>query len=541
MKIIYVDVDSLRPDHTGAYGYQRDITPNLDAMAEQSVVFERYYCSDSPCLPSRTAMTSGQFGISNGVIGHFGLDARFRLDPGHGPRPGRPLLGQALGMEGYLCSAISSFAERHRAHFFLGNFRESVQVTGQIGDEPADLVTDTAIDWIERHREQDDWYLHVTYWEPHSDYLQDASWTERAAQLGPAPAWPDQAAIDAHAEIYGPRSALDLHYTNQARTSSVPHNMPDAIRTRADFEHLINGYDGAIHFWDTEFGRLRRRLEELGLTDEVAIIVSADHGESFGELGLYMEHGLASEPVHRLPMIVFWPGITDQPGLDHRRNDALLYNIDLAPTILELLDIEQPSKWQGSSFADAVRGHEIESRPYLVWGHGAHTYQRAVRTRDHLYIRTYHPGSFRAEWESLYDVTNDPFLTTDLLPTEPGLAAAMRSHLFEWLAFYAGTPGALPDPMQNALQSGPTLYNEPEKYQQHLRDTGRGHLADDLASRLDVHNGATSVSWHSSVPLTVKDREDMRRLFQQMLARGAADAAGARPADERTETEPASR
>ncbi|MFB9924111.1 sulfatase/phosphatase domain-containing protein [Amycolatopsis halotolerans] len=117
----------------------------------------------------------------------------------------------------------------------------------------------------------------------------------------------------------------------------------------------------------------------LGLTGDIAVIVSADHGESLGELGLYAGHGLASEPVQRLPLIVFWPGITDG-DIHRRRNEALLCHIDYAPTICDLLGFELPAKWQGVSFADAVRGKEIESRDYLVWGQGAHTYQRAVRT-----------------------------------------------------------------------------------------------------------------------------------------------------------------
>lgn len=83
-------------------------------------------------------------------------------------------------------------------------------------------------------------------------------------------------------------------------------------------------------------------------------------------------------------------------------------------------------------------------------GHGAHTYQRAVRTRDHLYIRTYHPGCFRAELESLFNVTEEPYLTRNLIDMEPDLASQMRSNLMEWLGFYAATPGALPDPMQGA-------------------------------------------------------------------------------------------
>ena len=498
MRIIYVDVDTLRADHTQPYGYRRPTTPNLQALADKSVVFDRYYCSDSPCLPSRTALTSGQFGITNGVIGHFGEAARFRLDAGHGPDPHRPLLGQRLEQHGFHTAAVSMFAERHRAYHFCGNFREMIRATGKINDEEAHEINAVAFDWLRRHAHEDDWYLHLTYWEPHTNYQTGPEWTERAAASGPPPAWPDQAAIDGHAEVYGPRSALDLHYFGgMARSSPVPDTMPDAIRTRGDFEHLINGFDGAIMYWDHCFGQLLSTLEELGIAGETAIIVSADHGESFGENGSYAEHGHANEPTHRVPLVVHWPGVTDTLPADVRHNDSLLYNIDLAPTLCDLLGIPVPDGWQGESFAPAVRGERIGSREYLVLGHGAHTYQRAVRTRDHLYIRTYHPGAFRAEWEQLFDVTADPHLTHDLLAGQPGLVNEMRAHLSEWWHRYAGRPGALPDPMLTTLQTGPTYYNDPVRYARHLRDTGRAHLAEDLEQRLTAVTPATPISWHA--------------------------------------------
>ncbi|RJL23264.1 sulfatase family protein [Bailinhaonella thermotolerans] len=495
MRIIYVDVDTLRADHTTPYGYHRPTTPNLQKLADKGVTFDRYYCSDSPCMPSRTALTSGQFGITNGVIGHFGPAAQFRLDAGHGPEPDRPLLGQLLQLAGYYTAAISVFAERHRAYYFHGNFRESVRASGNWGDEDAADINRAAIDWIKRHADQDDWYLHLTYWEPHTNYTQPVEWTERMAASGPVQAWPDEETIAAHREVYGPRSALDLHYASEPGTSPVPHNMPDAITSRADFEHLINGFDGAIAYWDHHLGLLMRTLEELGLAEDTAVIVSADHGESFGENGSYAEHGLANEPTHRLPLVVYWPGLTDDLPEERRRNDSLLYNIDLAPTLCDLLGLPTPPGWQGDTFAPAVRGQELGSRDYLVFGHGAHTYQRAVRTRDHLYIRTYHPGCFRAEWEQLFNVTEDPHLTRDLLPEEPELADRMRAHLAEWWHTYAGRPGALPDPMQATLQTGPTYYNDPVRYARHLRDTGRAHLADDLEERLAALT--VPVSWHA--------------------------------------------
>lgn len=513
MKIIYVDVDTLRPDHTGPYGYQRRTTPNLDEMAADSVRFDHYYCSDSPCLPSRTALMSGQFGITNGVVSHAGPGARYRMDTGHGPQFDRPFLGQWLAWHGYYTAAVSSFAERHRAHYWLANFMETVRPP-QLGQESAEVITDSAVDWIRRHRDTDNWYLHVTYWDPHTDYSHDPEWTERAASSGPAQAWPDQETIDAHQHIYGPRTARDLHYSAGERKNPHPANMPDQIADRADFDRLINGYDGGIMYWDSQLGRLRAEIDALGLTGEVAIIVSADHGESFGEQGSYAEHGLANEPTHRVPLVIYWPGVTDVA--ERREHNALLYNIDYAPTICDLLGISLPEKWQGTSFADAVRGHEIQSRDHLVWSHGAHTYQRAVRTRDHLYIRTLHPGSFKAELESLFDLNADPYLTTNLIDDEPALADSMRARLFQWWSFYAGTPGALPDPMQTSLQHGPTLYSDPADYMAHLRATGRPEAADDLHARLSPGNGAVSASWTVEGPPL---RPEERALFKALLTK----------------------
>ena len=80
MRILYLDLDSLRPDHLGCYGYHRDTSPNIDRIAREGVTFTECYCSDSPCLPSRTALMSGRFGIHTGAVTHGGTAADFRLE-----------------------------------------------------------------------------------------------------------------------------------------------------------------------------------------------------------------------------------------------------------------------------------------------------------------------------------------------------------------------------------------------------------------------------------------------------------------------------
>jgi arylsulfatase A-like enzyme len=67
-----------RPNHLGCYGYERETSPNIDRVVAEGVRFTNYYTSDAPCLPSRTALTTGQFGIHNGVVGHGGTAADLR-------------------------------------------------------------------------------------------------------------------------------------------------------------------------------------------------------------------------------------------------------------------------------------------------------------------------------------------------------------------------------------------------------------------------------------------------------------------------------
>ena len=79
MKVILFDIDTLRADHMGCYGYGRDTTPVMDGIAKEGVCFDRYYCPNAPCLPSRASMVTGLYGIHNGIVGHGGTAADLRI------------------------------------------------------------------------------------------------------------------------------------------------------------------------------------------------------------------------------------------------------------------------------------------------------------------------------------------------------------------------------------------------------------------------------------------------------------------------------
>ena len=94
MRVLFIDIDTLRPDHLGCYGDHRNTSPHIDRIAAEGVRFDQYFCSDAPCLPSRAGLMTGQFGIHNGVVGHGGTTADMRPVGAAGVlRPAVPRVG----------------------------------------------------------------------------------------------------------------------------------------------------------------------------------------------------------------------------------------------------------------------------------------------------------------------------------------------------------------------------------------------------------------------------------------------------------------
>lgn len=144
-----------------------------------------------------------------------------------------------------------------------------------------------------------------------------------------------------------------------------------------------------------------KALEKKGVyDDDLAIIITADHGEDLGELGVYAEHGVADEPVCRIPMIIRWPGMRKGAVAEGFHD-----NVDLLPTVQELLQTSNVSKryhYDGVSFAETLRNGKDCSKPCVVLTQCAHVCQRSVRFGDYIYIRTVHGDiiSFRRKCSS---------------------------------------------------------------------------------------------------------------------------------------------
>jgi choline-sulfatase len=489
MRILYIDIDSLRPDHLGCYGYARPTSPVVDQIAAEGVRFSNYFASDSPCVPSRAALFSARPGIQNGVVAHENTPRGSAMRYGHAQRYGdAPFFMHHLSKAGVHTASFSSFADRHFAGWFHFGFREFHLVSLKGGNEDAHEVNAWVLPWLAQNARREDWFVHLNYWDPHTLYTEPVSYLEQMARH-PAPAWPDAATLEAQQALTGirtPRTLWGMNPHEAFGKSRVP-TMPDRIGSRADFEHLINGYDGAIRYLDEHLAQVLEALEQQGVLDETAILISADHGEAFGELGQYMEHGAATPATSRVPLIVRWPGLTDAAAGSAR--DELLLNVDLAPTVAEALGLDIPAGWAGRSFLPLLGGGRLsEPREHLVFSHGLHTRQRAVLDGRWLFIRTYQPSFYRYEPWMLFDLEADPHLTRDLAEEQPGEVRRLGRLLHDWEQGNMAATGQ-PDPMRLIQDEVPTVLGAPEDYVARLRGEGRDEDAEGLLeqwSRLET-------------------------------------------------------
>lgn len=500
MRILYIDCDSLRPDHLGCYGYERETSPNIDRIAEDGRVFTNFYASDAPCLPSRTAFYTGRFGYHTGVINHGGRNADPRRHGGvresRYPRKYRTL-ATILKEEGLKTAMVSPFPARHDGWQVVEGFVETYD-TGGGGGETADDVYPFARDWLADNAADDDWFLHVNFWDPHTSHRTPEEYGYPFADE-PAPDWLTEEIIAEQYEESGAHSARDLRGWG-TRVWEMS-RMPTEIADRDDFKRFVDGYDVGVNYMDHYIGNLFDLLREEDVFEDTLVILSGDHGENLGELNVYGDHQTADDKTCRLPLVVSGPGV--ESGTD----DEFRYNVDLTATIADLAGADVPAGWDGETFARAVTEGDAAvaggdgpaaGREYLVLTQGTWAVQRGVRWGDYLLLRTYH-DAFKSDLEEvlLFDLAEDPHETTDLSAERPAVVDAGLAKLQRWIDERAretvederggnpASPDALIDPIWEVLGGKGPYYtwDKLEMYTDHLESTGRADKAELLRDR----------------------------------------------------------
>jgi len=488
---VVVDVDSLRQDHLGAYGYDRPTSPRIDEFAADAVRFDRAYVANSPCIPSRAALLSGRYGVSNGIETH-GPRAQVLSSPqtwesfdGNRYRAARAYqtLPEAFFDAREAAVAVSSFP-RHPAPWFYHLWtdyrhpREPAERGEYFQTPRAETVTDLAVEALDDvdRRGDGDGLLYVQYWDPHAPYNRTDEEVERF-RGGDLPPFPTAEQIETHREWDRWRSASDPDLARSLRYSDY-----DEVENREALGELLANYDAEIHYVDRQIGRLLDELRDRGVYEDALVVLTADHGEEFGEHGCYREHWSTHDGTQRVPLLVKPPAdAVPDSGADvsaaadsapaGATRDHLVTNVDLAPTVADYAGLDAPDAWQGESLrpvVETVDGTDSgmddvdpdgdDWRDRIVVDHGLYTAQRAVRTDRWKFVRTYNEGAWDLPERALFDLEADPWEQENVAGEHPEVVAELERELASWVEAHVGVTG---DELREVARRGPaglTLY-----------------------------------------------------------------------------------
>ena len=429
MNVIWFVLDTLRSDHLHCYGYARETSPHIDRLAAEGALFEDSYASAIATGPGFTSLFTGLAAINHG----------FYLTPWNVPNA--PLLDdrivtlpELIQARGDITTAAFDNLVNFRSHMkqFVRGFEFYTNVTRSPAwlhhHVIADEVNHRLLPWLEQHADED-WFIFVHYWDPHTPYNMPDAFRGRFSYASGDLAV--QTAPDGYA--YVPGWGL-------------------ADRVPGDDQLSIDLYDDEVFYADHCIGQVRSKLEALGLLDETAIIVTADHGEDLDLHGLW-GHGTVHETTIRVPLIVRDPRYVSQG----KRIRGFVQHADNLPTILEVLSAADRPPFervsQAQSMPDLPTRFDGESLLPLVrsGGERAMPEEIVVESGQH---RAYIAPPWKLIWHKdgrqseLYHLENDPLELYDRAEAERSVVDELSEKLRQWVACHLG--GERTDPIYAA-------------------------------------------------------------------------------------------
>jgi arylsulfatase A-like enzyme len=395
VNVLLVTIDTLRADHLGAYGYFRDTSPHLDALARRGTLFEQAYTYWPKTRGSFVAIMTGRLASQSG----YGKSHPQLLDF-------NPTLASTLAAAGYQTAAVVDNPNVARGFGYAKGFaryRETWEETS-LGSEMARAraITADGVRFLSAARPGRPFLLWLHYVNPHAPYQ-------------PPPPF-DTAFLDA-AAARGPRlRPVDGFHGGVSKHWAIAGKTLGWYRAQ---------YDGEIAAVDAEVGRVLAALWASPVRDRTLVIVTSDHGESLGEHDYYFDHGEdLFDPSLRIPLLVAGPGV--RAG---QRTDLLASTLDLLPTVLDAAKVSYPPDLAGESLLPALRGQRQTARPRLQGQND----RNLLGAWDHRFKIVAVPLEDGARY-ALYDRQRDPGETRDVSRV---LADRMRVERGELEAFRA--------------------------------------------------------------------------------------------------------
>ncbi len=390
--LLLVVVDTLRADHCSLYGYQRDTTPFLERLGEESLVFEHAVSPASWTLPAMTSLFTGTYPPRHGAV-----------QGGRSMKPSFETLAEVVQSAGLTTVGISANPLINFTHGFDQGFEEFRDVPWR----RAAAVNRIFESWLEDKQDLQ-WFAYLHHIDPHDPY--NAPTPEGARYVDPD-----------YAGVFTDKTALNrLYFSQNYGLEPVVPFGPQDIR------FLIDAYDGEIRYWDRQLQNLVEHLGERGLLERTIVIVLSDHGEEFVEHAkLKHGHHLYDESV-RVPLLIRYPrlgkGRRQRPVETQRVFEAALRLLGLSSSALEPGDLLSADDREVAVFSHAsypLIPHQVTPREAMA----------AIRLSDWKLIR-----NLDHDRMELYHLGRDPREQTDLSAGHPEIAEPLSRSLQAWLA-----------------------------------------------------------------------------------------------------------
>ncbi len=324
--MLLITIDTLRSDHMGTYGYHRDTTPQIDALARRGFVFEEFYTYWPKTRGSFVAMMTGRLAAAERVRKTHPLLVDFN-----------PTLASVLKAAGYATVATVDNPNVAASLGFSKGFdryRETWEEEALVTEmDRTRAITEDGVRYLREAKAGEPFFLWLHYVNPHTPYTPpppfDTAFVDEPALSGPA------------------LPAVDGFFGGVHRPWEVPGK---------PLGFYVAQYDGEIAAVDVEVGRVLEALAASAVAERTLVVLTSDHGESLGEHDYFFEHGAnLHDPGLRVPLVVAGPDF--EPG---RRSRELATTLDLVPTLLDAVKVSYPAGLSGKSLLPATRGESLD-------------------------------------------------------------------------------------------------------------------------------------------------------------------------------------
>ena len=429
LNVLFIAVDDLRVE-LGCYGNTVVKSPHIDSLANRGTLFERAYCQQAVCNPSRASVLTGRYPWTLGV---FDLSTHFR-----DKHPDATTLPQYFKEQGYFTQNIGKIFHNWHQPAWQGDARSwsvpsilhyakhSDDIPEFDGQLPRNLagtprcerrdlpdaayfdgrIAQRSMEALETlSRSGQPWFLGVGFWKPHLDFNPPLKYWELYDREHVLAARNPDPPLDV--------PEIALHDSRELlRSFDMQHPEPEQCR------ELRHGYCASISFVDAQIGKVIEQLDRLGLTDSTVIVVWSDHGFHLGEHQLWAKTSNFELDLH-VPLIVVSP-----LHRGSQRTDALVELVDLFPTLIDLCGLPSHPELEGISLRPLLENPAASLKRSAVSWHPRPAYPRSGRDPDAMgySLRT---DRFRySEWRDfrngrviareLYDHNADTLETVNL-------------------------------------------------------------------------------------------------------------------------------